>query len=93
MTRRGNIQDTEYTEKSEISHTNAIIQEQREDHHCSQGRDQHVWSHTLAELASRDWSAYPVHLTEPRSRLVGKTGIGALEDVGISLGTVAQSWR
>ena len=52
-----------------------------------------VWSHTLAELASRNWSAYPVHLTEPRSRLVGKTGIGALEDVGTSLGTVAQSWR
>ena len=69
-------------EKSEISHTNAIIllQEHNQEKIVTAAKDEtSVWSHTLAELARPDWSAYPVHLTEPRSPLVGKTGIGALE--------------
>ena len=44
-----------------------------------------VWSHTLAELACRNWSLYPVLSYRATLMACGKgwkTGIGALEDVG-----------
>ena len=74
-------------EKSEISHTNAIIQTDKEDLHCSQERDR-LFGATLW----LNWQAVIGHFT--RFTLPsqahglwewmekGKTGIGALEDVG-----------
>ena len=71
-------------EKSEISHTNAIIQTDQEDLHCSRGQDRRLgatlWLNWQAAIGH--FTRFP--LTEPGSWLVGKgkTGIGALEDVG-----------
>ena len=78
--------DMREVEKSEISHTNAIMKYNPTKKIFTAAKNETgVWSHTLAELASRNWSLYPVH--SYRATLMAwwegwKTGIGALEDVG-----------